>query len=83
MDIKQTVTQAVEKICEMLKKDESLLERFQKEPIKVIEEITGKDLPDEKIESVVELVKAKLNSEKYSDAVNNVKDMLGGLKKLF
>ncbi len=67
----------------MLKKDESLLERFQKEPIKVIEEITGKDLPDEKIESVVELVKAKLNSEKYSDAVNNVKDMLGGLKKLF
>lgn len=71
-DIKKTVNELVEKIQENPK----LLQQFKTEPLKVIETLIGMDLPDDQIEKVVELVKAKLDMDKVSD-------MLGGLGGLF
>ena len=50
--------------------------RFGKEPVKVVEELIGMDLPDDQIEKVVDMVKAKIDMDKLSGA-------LGGLGKLF
>ena len=46
MDIKAKIEQIVEKV----KNDKTLMARFQKEPVKVVEELIGVDLPDDQIE---------------------------------
>lgn len=83
MDIKEMISEAVERVVKMLKEDDSLLKRFKEEPIKVLEEILDIDLPDEKIEEVITLIKAKLAADKVEDTVDDIKDALSGLKNLF
>ena len=72
MDIKEMITEAVEKIM----KDEKLRKQFKDEPVKALEKVLGVDLPDDIMEKVVDGVKAKMTADKLSDAV-------GALKKLF
>ena len=72
MDIKKNVEELVERI----QKNPKLLKEFQEDPIKVIEELTGLDLPDAELKKLAELVKAKIDMDK-------VGDLLGGLGGLF
>lgn len=74
-DIKKTV----EEIAEKITSDESLRKNFAKEPIKVIEKLIGVDLPDDQIEKVVDLVKAKIDLDNLSDLAGNI----GKISKLF
>lgn len=83
MDIKEKLTQLVEESVKKLKADPALLAKFKTEPVKVIEKLIGKDLPDEQIEKAVALVKAKLASDGIADKADDVKDALKGLGKLF
>lgn len=64
-----------EKIDEIVKKltgDKALMAKFEKNPISVIEELVGVDLPDDQIGQLVDGIKAKVKLDK-------VGDMLGGL----
>lgn len=72
MDIKEKINEVVEKIT----KDKSLLEQFQKEPIKAVENILGVDLPDDIIMKIVEGVKGKISVDKISDALGSLKKLL-------
>ena len=72
MDIKKMAEELVEKI----QKNPKLLKEFKEKPVKVIEEITGLDLPDDQIEKLAQLVKAKIDMDK-------VGDLLGGIGGLF
>lgn len=72
MDIKAKVEQIVKK----LQSDPKLVEKFSKDPVSVVEELVGIDLPNDQIDKVVDLVKAKLNLDKAGD-------LLGGLGKMF
>ncbi len=60
MDIKEIITSTVQKITS----DEKLREKFMKDPVKTVEELTGVDLPDDAINKVVDGVKAKLTADK-------------------
>ena len=71
LDIKAKIEELVEKI----KKNPDMLKKFNSEPVKVVEELVGIDLPDEIIEKVVDGVKAKLTADKVGDALG----ALGGL----
>ncbi len=71
-DIKKTVQDIIDKI----KDDPAMLKKFKSQPTKVVEELIGVDLPDDSVEKVVELVKAKLDLDK-------VGDFIGGLGGLF
>jgi hypothetical protein len=71
-DIKAKIEELVEKI----KKNPALLKKFNTEPVKVVEELVGIDLPDELIEKLVDGVKAKIT-------IDNVGDALGALSGLF
>lgn len=73
MDIKEMIESLVEKI----KSDEGLLAKFKAEPIKVIEELVGIDLPDEKIEALVDGIKAKIDLDKIGDALSGLKGLFG------
>ena len=70
-DIKEKIEDLVEKI----QKNPALLKKFKTEPVKVVEELVGIDLPDELIEKIVDGVKAKVTMDKVGDAL----DALGGL----
>lgn len=72
MDIKEKIESVIEKI----KKDPSIKEQFEKDPVKVIEKVLGVDLPDDMVEKVVDGVKAKLT-------VDSISDVADKLKKLF
>ena len=83
MDIKEKITEIVEEAVARLKADDTLLKNFKTEPVKVLETLVGKDLPDEQIEKIIDLIKAKLAADDIADTVDDVKDALKGLKGLF
>ncbi len=83
MDIKEKITDIVNDIVARLKEDDDLLKNFKEEPVKVLEKITGKDLPDDQIEKVIDLVKAKLAADDIADKADDIKDKLKGIGKLF
>lgn len=68
MDIKAKIDEVVNKV----KSDKNFAEKFQKEPIKAVEEVLGVDLPDDAIKNVIDGVKAKIN-------IDDIKDKIGGL----
>lgn len=68
MDIKAKIDEVVNKV----KSDKNFAEKFQKEPIKAVEDVLGVDLPDELIMNVIDGVKAKVN-------VDGIMDKIGGL----
>lgn len=68
MDIKAKVEQIVEKI----KNDKKIGEKFEKNPVSVIEELIGVDLPDDQVNQLIDAVKAKISLDKLGGA-------LGGL----
>ena len=72
MDIKATVEKTVKKLMD----NPALLKKFEKEPVKVIEELIGVDLPDDVVEPLIDGIKVKLAATKVGDA-------LEGLGKLF
>ena len=72
MDIKKKVEELVEKI----KRNPKLLADFRENPVPVVEELVGMDLPDDQIKQMAELIKAKIDLDK-------VGDLLGGLGGLF
>ncbi len=72
MDIKEKI----EEVAKKLLKDKNLMAKFEKNPVKVIEELVGIDLPDELINKLIDGIKAKISLEQ-------VGDVLEGLGKLF
>ena len=70
MDIKKMVEELVQK----LQKDPKLMEKFRSNPIAVVEDLVGMDLPDDQIKQMAELIKTKIDLDK-------VGNLLGGLFK--
>ncbi len=71
MDIKEKIEEIVEKI----QGSDELMELFKDEPIKAIEKLIGKDLPDDIIEKIVDGVKAKISIDKLGDAAKLLKKL--------
>lgn len=73
MDIQKTVTEFVE----IFTKDKSLKEKFQKDPIGTVKGLIKEvGITDQQINDIVTAVKTKLK-------LDDSKDILGGIKKLF
>ncbi len=71
MDIKAQI----KNVADSLTKDPELLQQFQKEPVKAVEKLLGKDLPDEVIQQVIDAVKAKISVDKLSGLGDAVKKL--------
>lgn len=65
----------IEAIVEKIKKDPDFAKKFQEEPVKAMEEILGVDLPDDKINELIDAVKLKLNLDEN--------ELFGKIKGLF
>lgn len=79
MDVKKII----ENILAEINKDGKIKEQFEKEPVKVIENIAGVDLPDDVVEKIVDGVKAKVKMEQIGDILDKAEDVAGALKKFF
>lgn len=64
-----------EELVEKIQKNPALLKKFKTNPVSVIEELIGIDLPNDQIEKVADLVKAKIDLDKVGDLLEG----LGGL----
>ncbi|MBD5534871.1 MAG: hypothetical protein HDQ99_04305 [Lachnospiraceae bacterium] len=71
MDIKEKIDGIVEKVT----KDKSLMEKFQKNPTKTVEDLVGVDLPDDVVKKVVEGVKGKISVDKLSGVAESIKKL--------
>ena len=71
INIKEMIEELVEKILS----DKALKEKFMKDPIAVVEKLIGIDLPNDKIEKLVDGIKAKITIDDIGDALG----ALGGL----
>ena len=68
MDIKEKIDDLVDKI----KGDKNLMKKFQDDPVSTVEGLIGVDIPNDKVEAIVDGIKAKINLDKIGDK-------LGGL----
>jgi hypothetical protein len=69
------IKEKIEKVVKKLLSDKNLMDKFEKNPAKVIEDVLEMDLPDELVNQIIEGVKAKISLEKVGDALG----ALGGL----
>lgn len=74
MDIKAKIEELVDKV----KNDKDFASDFKSNPVKAVEKVIGVDLPDEKIESIIDGVKAKISLE---DAKDKIGDLFDKFKK--
>ena len=72
MDIKAKIEEIVKKLMN----DKSLMAKFERNPVSVIEELIGIDLPDQQVNQLIEGIRAKIK-------LDQVGDMLGGIGNLF
>ena len=72
MDIKAKIEQVVSKLLS----DKKLMNKFNTNPVTVIEEMVGVDLPDDLVNQLIDGIKAKITLDQVGNA-------LGGLGKLF
>ena len=75
MDIQKIIADVLAK----LKADDKLLENFKANPTKVLEKLVGVDLPDDKIDPIVEGIMAKLKIDDLAEKAESVMGALGGL----
>ena len=75
MDIQKIINDVIEK----LQSNKTLKEDFMSTPTKVLESLVGIDLPDDKIDPIIDGIKAKLNLDDLADKAEGVMNVLGGL----
>ena len=70
------IKELIRKLADKVQSDDEIKELFKKDPIKAVEKILGVDLPDDVVKKIIDGVKASITIE-------DAKDLLGSLKKLF
>ena len=72
----ENIKEKIEEIVNRVKSDPDFEKKFKENPIKALEEVIGIDLPDDKINEIIDAVKAKIT-------IDDGKEILGKIKGLF
>ncbi len=70
------IKELIEKAVRELSENKELRSSFEKEPVKVLEKILKVDLPDDKVNALVDGVKAKLGLDSAADLLKGLGGML-------
>lgn len=57
----ENIKEKIEEIVDKVKNDPDFATKFQENPVKAAEEIVGVDLPDDKINGMLDAINAKIN----------------------
>mgnify|MGYP002626000196 CR=1 FL=1 len=77
MDIKAMIEEVVNKV----KNDKDFRTQFIKDPVKAVENVTGIDLPDEKVKEIIKVVKSNVNLEEISGKLGGIGGIIDKIKK--
>ena len=75
MDIQKIINDVIAK----LKDDDQLLANFKSNPTTVLEKLVGVDLPDDKIDPIIDGIMAKLKIDDLAEKAEGIMGALGGL----
>ena len=75
----EDIKKKIEEIVAKIKSDDGFASKFKSDPIKAVESVLGVDLPDDKIKSIVDGVKAKLTGDKISSDASSLVDKVKDL----
>lgn len=67
----------IEKAVKKLLSDKNLMEKFDKNPASVIEELIGVDLPDDMVNEAIAAIKAKIKLDQVGDAISGIAGLFG------
>ena len=70
------IKEKIGELFDKVKNDPYFAKNFQENPVKTVEELTGMDLPDDKINEIITTVKAKIS-------LDNAGDLFGKIKGFF
>ena len=73
MEFKEKIEKAVKELLA----DEKLMEKFENNPVEIVEKLVGADLPDEMVNQAVEAIKAKIKLEKVGDTLGALGSLFG------
>ena len=73
MDIKEKI----EEVAKKLLSNKNLMAKFEKNPVKVIEELVGIDLPDDLVNNLIDGIKAKIKLDQVGDVLEGLGKLLG------
>ena len=64
----ELIKKKIEEVVQKIKNDKNFAAKFQKDPVKALEEVLGVDLPEDQINAIISGVKAKINLDKIGGA---------------
>ena len=73
MDIKAKIEEIVKKLMN----DKNLMAKFERNPVSVIEELIGIDLPDQQVNQLIDGIKAKIKLDQVGDVLGGIGKLLG------
>lgn len=65
----------IEEIIDKIKNDKEFAKNFKKNPVKTLEDATGINIPEDKIEEVITAVQAKVKIDKVDNALDKIKGL--------
>ena len=75
MDIQKIINDVIAKLTD----DDQLLANFKSSPTKGLEKLVGVDLPDDKIDPIIDGIMAKLKIDDLAEKAEGIMGALGGL----
>ena len=76
MDMKD-IAKLAQEVVEKITSDEQLMAAFKKDPVALIEKKLGIDLPNDQINALIDLIKAKIKMDDVADVAGKLLGMLG------
>ena len=74
------VKKKIEEIIKKVTTDKDFAKEFKKDPITAVEKVLGVDLPNDKINAIIDGVKAKMTVDTAKDMMNKAMDFLNSSK---
>ncbi|MBR1584879.1 MAG: hypothetical protein IJ662_05005 [Clostridia bacterium] len=75
----QNITEYVQQIVSKLTGDNNLLEKFKKDPAKIVTDLLGIQLDGDILQTVIKAVQGKLNLEEITQNAGGILDKLKGV----
>ena len=76
MDTKD-IAKLAQEVIEKIQSDEQLMAAFKKDPVALVEKKLGIDLPNDQINALIDLIKAKIKMDDVADVAGKLLGMFG------
>lgn len=69
------IKKKIEEIIKKISTDKKFAKKFKKDPVSAVEDVLGIDLPNDKINAIIDGVKAKMTADTAKQMMNKAMDL--------